>query len=75
MREPSPGYVEFVQAIEGEIAVKGEIVSFEQFVKEHCSFGERYAYYLLESVAPIWGYRVERLPCKTGGHVLRITRQ
>ena len=74
MKEPSPAYVEFVRAIENEIRVNGEVVCIQRFVKENCSMSEKYAYYLLGAIAPVWGYRVEHLPCKSGGSVLRITK-
>ena len=74
MKEPSPAYVEFVRAIENEINDKGEVVCVQRFVKKKCTISENYAYYLLEIIAPVWGYHVERIPCKSGGFVLRITR-
>lgn len=70
----SPAARELQNAINQDIVVNGEVICVQRLVNDKCTLRVKYAYQLLKACAPIWGFGVDRLPCKTGGFVLRVYR-
>ncbi len=70
----TPAATELQTAINRKIEEHGEVVCIQRLVNEDCTLRVETAYRLLKVCAPIWGYQVDRMPCKTGGFVLRIQR-
>lgn len=70
----TPAGLELVNAINQDIEENGEVVCVQRLVTERCTIPLSYAYELLKACAPIWGYKVDRLPRAEGGFVLRIQR-
>ena len=70
----SPAAKELMGAIDRNIEMNGEVICVQRLVHEECTLRVETAYRLLKACAPILGYQVDRLPCRSGGFVLRITK-